>query len=98
MQERFSRVASCQGEDSARTHCEAALDQQKASEDRDEWVEEVQVDGERCYDDKHESSQVQEERIQEQRGRVECEEAWEGKKVVITVGRVLRGTWDVDEE
>ena len=41
----------------------------KVSENRDEWMEEVKTHCEGCHDNKDESSQVQEERIQEQRRR-----------------------------
>ena len=36
----------------------------RASEDRDEWTEEISAHCERCYDDKEETSEVQAERIQ----------------------------------
>ena len=49
------------------------------SEDRDEWMEEVKTHCEGCHDNKDESSQVQDERMQEQRRR-DCCEAWEGEK------------------
>ena len=62
----------------------------RASEDREEWMEEVKAHCERCYDDKDETSQMQEERIQEQRHRGDCLEAGTGQKVQITVDRVLR--------
>ena len=62
----------------------------RVSEDREEWMEEVKAHCERCYDDKDETSQMQEERIQEQRLRGDCLEAWTGKEVQITVDRVLR--------
>ena len=39
------------------------------SEVRDEWMEEVKTHCEGCHDNNDESSQVQEERIQEQRRR-----------------------------
>ena len=39
----------------------------KASEDREEWIQEVTALCERCYDDKDETSEVLVERIQEQR-------------------------------
>ena len=42
----------------------------KASEDREEWMEEVKAHCERCYDD--------------------CLEAWSGRKVEITIDRVLK--------
>ena len=61
----------------------------KASEDREGWVEEAKAHSERCYDDKDETSQMQEERIQEQRQSGDCLE-WTGRKVDITVDRVLR--------
>ena len=39
----------------------------RASEDRDEWTEEVRAHCERCYDDKAETPEVQAERIRRQR-------------------------------
>ena len=39
----------------------------RASEDRDEWTEEVRVHCGRCYDDKDETSEVQAEMIRRQR-------------------------------
>ena len=41
----------------------------RASENRDEWTEEVRADCEKCYDDKLETSEVQAERIGCQRSR-----------------------------
>ena len=55
----------------------------RSSEDREEWTEEVEAHRERCCDDKDETSEVQAERI---RSRL----AWQGRRVDITVGRVLR--------
>ena len=42
----------------------------RASEDRDEWTEEVRAHCENCYDDKMETSEVQAERIRHQTGIV----------------------------
>ena len=39
----------------------------RASDDRDEWTEEVRAHCERCYDDKAETPEVQAERIRRQR-------------------------------
>ena len=61
----------------------------RASEDREEWMEEVKVHCERCHDDKDETSQMQEDRIQ-QRRRGSGLEAWTGRMMEITVGKVLR--------
>ena len=41
----------------------------RASEDRDEWTEEVRAHCEKCHDDKTETSEVQAERIRYQRSR-----------------------------
>ena len=56
----------------------------KVSEDRDD-DKEVRTHCERCYDDKNESSQVQEERTQEPRRREDGRKAWEGKTIMVTV-------------
>ena len=61
----------------------------RASEDREEWMEEVKVHCERCHDDKDETSQMQEDRIQ-QRRRGSGLEAWTGRMMEITIGKVLR--------
>ena len=53
----------------------------RASEDREEWMEEVRVHCERCYDDKDDISEVQAERIREQRCRLDTLVAWQGRKV-----------------
>ena len=58
----------------------------KASEGREEWMEDVKAHCERCKDDKDETSKMQEERIEEQRHRG----AWTPRKVEIIVDRVLR--------
>ena len=60
----------------------------RASEDRDEWTEEVQVHCGRCYDDKEETSEVQAERILSQRRRRDHCVALQGRR--ITVDKVLR--------
>ena len=62
----------------------------RASEDRDEWTEEVRAHCERCYDDKGETSEVQAERILCQRRRGDHCEALQGRRVTITVDVVLR--------
>ena len=48
-------------------------------------MEEVEVHVERCFDDKVETSQMQQERIQEQRRRGDGLEAWTGRKTEILV-------------
>ena len=53
----------------------------RASEDREEWMEEVRARCERCCDDKDETSEVQAERIREQRCRGDTLVAWQGRKV-----------------
>ena len=62
----------------------------RASEDRDEWTEEVRAHCERCYDDKEETSEVQAERILSQRRRGDHCVALQGRRVAITVDKVLR--------
>ena len=62
----------------------------RASEDRDEWTEEVRAHCERCYDDKEETSEVQAERILSQRRRRDHCEALQGRRVTIMVDNVLR--------
>ena len=62
----------------------------RATEDREEWNEEVGLHCEKCYDDKSETPEVQAERIREQRCRVDSAVAVQGRQVQITVNRVLR--------
>ena len=50
----------------------------------------VKAHSERCCNDRDESSQVQEKRMQEQGRREDGREAWKGKKMEITVDTVLR--------
>ena len=69
----------------------------RASQDGEEWTEEMKAHCERCYDDKDETSQMQEERIQEQRRRRDSLEAWTGRKVE-TCRQSAQGPWDDDEE
>ena len=61
----------------------------RASEDRDEWTEEV-AHREGCYDDKAETPDVQAERIRRQRISGDRREALQGRQIVITVDEVLR--------
>ena len=61
-----------------------------ASEEKDESAEEVRAHCERCYDDKTETSEVQDERIRHQRSRGDSLAALQGRHVQITVDRVLR--------
>ena len=62
----------------------------RATEDREEWCEEVRLHCEKCYDDKSETSEIQAERIRVQRCRGDCAVALQGRQVQITVNRVLR--------
>ena len=62
----------------------------RASEDRDERREQVRAHCERCYDDKEETSEVRAERIQSQRRRRDHCVALQGRRVAITVDKVLR--------
>ena len=62
----------------------------RASEDRDEWTEEVRAHCERCYDDKDEPSEIQAERIRRQRISGDRRAAFQGRRVTITVDRVFR--------
>ena len=62
----------------------------RASEDRDEWTEEVRAHCERCHDDKAETSEVQAERIRRQRVSGDRRVAPQGRRVQITVNSVLR--------
>ena len=62
----------------------------RASEDRDEWTEEVRALCERCYDDKEETPEVQAERIRRQRISGDRRVTLQGRRVTITVDKVLR--------
>ena len=62
----------------------------RATEDRKEWNEEVRLHCEKCYDDKSETPEVQAERIREKRCRGDSVVAIQGRRVQITVNRVLR--------
>ena len=62
----------------------------RATEDREEWCEEVRLHCEKCYDDKSETSEKQAERIRVQRCRGDSAVAIQGREVQITVNRVLR--------
>ena len=62
----------------------------RATEDREEWCEEVRLHCEKCYDDKSETSEKQAERIRGQRCRGDSAVALQGRRVQITVNRVLR--------
>ena len=58
-----------------------------ATEDREEWNEEVRLHCEKCYDDKSETPEVQAQSIREQRCRGDSVVAFQGRQVV---NRVLR--------
>ena len=62
----------------------------RASEDGDEWTEEVRAHCERCNDDKAETSEVQAERIRRQRVSGDRRVALHGRRVQIAVDRILR--------
>ena len=62
----------------------------RASEDRDEWTEEVRALCERCYDDKDETSEVQAERIRRQRRSGDRRVVVQERQVMITGDKVLR--------
>ena len=62
----------------------------RATEDIEEWKEEVKMHCEKCYDDKMETREVQAERIRIQRCRGDFAAADQGRQVSITVNRVLR--------
>ena len=62
----------------------------RASEDRDEWTEEVKAHCERCYDYKAETLEVQAERIRRQTISGDRRVALQGRRVTITVDKVLR--------
>ena len=58
----------------------------RASEDRDDWTEEVRAQCERCYDDKAETPEVQAERIRRQKISGDRPVALQGRRVTVTVG------------
>ena len=62
----------------------------RASEDRDEWTEEVRAHCERCYDDEEEPLEVQAGRIQRRRRSGDRRVAVQERRVTITVDKVLR--------
>ena len=62
----------------------------RATENWEEWCEEVRSHCEKCYDDKSETSEKQAERIRVQRCRGDSAVAIQGRRVQITVNRVPR--------
>ena len=66
----------------------------RVSEDRHEWTKELRAHCERSYDYKEDTSEVQAERIRRQRRRADRRVAQQGRRVMITVDKVLwaRGT------
>ena len=64
----------------------------RASEDRDEWTEEVRAHCERCYDDRAETSEVQAEMIRRQRVSGERRVAMQGRRMMISRQSSAR-TW-----
>ena len=65
----------------------------RASEDRDEWAEEVRTHFEKCYDDGIETPEVQAERVRYQRCRGDSLVALQGRQMQITVDRGPACTW-----
>ena len=53
-------------------------------------TEEVESHFELCHDDKEETSEVQAERIQRQRRGGDCRVSHQGRRVMITVDKVLQ--------
>ena len=74
----------------------------RASEDRDEWTEEVRAHYERCCDDKAETSEVQAERIRRQRvsgrsarsppGTPDTDHSGQGSPCTSARGNMMRNT------
>ena len=62
----------------------------RATEDREEWCDEVRLHCEKCYGDKSETSEKQAERIRVQQCRGDSAVAIQGRRMQITVNRVLR--------
>ena len=62
----------------------------RVSEERDEWTEEVRAHCERCCDDKAETPEAHAERIRRQRISGDRRVALHGRRVAITVDKVLR--------
>ena len=62
----------------------------RATEDREEWSEEVRSHCEKCYDDKSETWEMQAERINAQRCRGDNAVAIPGRRMQITIDRGLR--------
>ena len=62
----------------------------RASEDRDEWAEEVRNQCEKCCDDKIETPESQAERIRDQRCRGDSLVALQGRRTQIRINKVLR--------
>ena len=62
----------------------------RATENREEWCEEVRLHCERSFDGKSETSEKQAERIRVQRCRSDCAVAIQGRRVQITVNRFVR--------
>ena len=61
----------------------------RAREDRDEWTEEVRAHCERSCDDEAETPEVQAERIRRQRDSGDRRVALQGRRIRITVDKVL---------
>ena len=69
----------------------------RASEDREEWMEEVKGHCERCHDDTDETSQMQEDRIQEQLQR-KWSRGLDWKDDGDHCRQSSQGSWEYDEE
>ena len=70
----------------------------RASEDRDEWTEEVRALCKKCCDDKMETSVVQAKRIRYRRSRGDSLAALQGRHMHITVDRVSPRAREIDQE
>ena len=68
----------------------------QASEDREEWMEKVNAHCERCHDDKDETSQMQEDRIQEQLQR-KWPRGLDWKDDAEHCRQCSQGSWENDE-
>ena len=62
----------------------------RANKDRDEWTEELRAHCEHCYDDQAETPEVQAERIRRQRISGDRRVPLQGRRVTITVDKLLR--------
>ena len=66
----------------------------RATEDRDEWIEEVRAHCEKCSDDKSETLEVQAERIRERRCRGDLRDRLTWSKHANYSQSGTAGTWE----